>query len=50
MKNEKYTAGGYLFEDEESLKAHIAAPHMARIGELKALYVNHTELQKMDAE
>ena len=20
MKNEKYTAGGYLFEDEESLK------------------------------
>lgn len=38
------------WKDEESLKAHIAAPHMARIGELKNLYVDHTELQKMESE
>lgn len=38
------------WKDEESLKAHIAAPHMAIIGELKDLYVDHTELQKMESE
>lgn len=38
------------WETKELMMQHIKAPHMARIGELKALYVEDTDIQLLMPE